>query len=115
MRHAWRRRMTIVEATIQDDSGAIKAVWFNQPYILQTLKPGRLANFSGKVAFSNGELCLSHPAYEILSKSFADNENPETKHTGRLVPVYPETHGLTSRGLRFLIKPILETVLLPAE
>src|SRR3989344_4097849 len=115
MRRAWRRRMTIVEATIQADSGAIKAVWFNQPYILQTLKPGRLANFSGKVAFSNGELCLSHPAYEILSKSFADNENPETKHTGRLVPVYPETHGLTSRGLRFLIKPILETVLLSAE
>ena len=110
MRHAWRRRMTIVEATIQDDSGAIKAVWFNQPYILQTLKPGRLANFSGKVAFSNGELCLSHPAYEILSKSFADNENPETKHTGRLVPVYPETSALSSRWLRAIIRPLFPLI-----
>ena len=115
MRHARRKRMTLVEATIRDDSGIIKAVWFNQPYILQTLKPGRLANFSGKVSFSNGELCLSHPAYELLSKSFAEAENKETKHTGRLVPVYPETRGLTSRGLRFLIKPILEAAQFPSE
>src|SRR5438067_1715706 len=57
VRRAWRKHMTMVEATIRDESGTIQAIWFNQPYLAQTLRPGRLANFSGKVGISNSELC----------------------------------------------------------
>src|SRR3989344_57237 len=32
----------------------------------------------------------------------------ETRHTGRLVPVYPETRGVTSKMIRYLMKPILD-------
>src|SRR3989344_6249475 len=39
-RQSWRKRMTIVEALITDGSGSIRAVWFNQPYIKQILRPG---------------------------------------------------------------------------
>ncbi len=102
----WRRQMTVVTATIRDASGSIKATWFNQPYIKNILKPGMLANFSGKVSVSDSdhELYLSHPTYERVGEEI----NHPTRHTGRLVPVYPETHGLTSKGIRFILQPILE-------
>lgn len=106
VRRSFRRRMTIIEATIEDETGSIRAVWFNQPYLKNVLAPGRHANFSGKVAFTDRELYLSHPTHEVISS----NNNGETRHTGRLVPVYPETRGLTSKGIRFLIQPILQNL-----
>ena len=95
-RRAWtRRKMSVIEAEISDESGSVSAVWFNQSYITKSLKEGVEANFSGKVKRSKkGELQLMSPTYEILW------DGKETRHTARVVPVYPETKGLTSRGLR---------------
>lgn len=100
VRRTWKRHMTVVEAVIRDESGSIRAIWFNQPYVKNVLKQGRLANFSGKVAVSEEDIYLSHPTYELIGRT-------ETKHTARLVPVYPETRGLTSKGIRFVIQPLL--------
>ncbi|MBI4084972.1 MAG: ATP-dependent DNA helicase RecG [Candidatus Liptonbacteria bacterium] len=113
LRRSFRRRFVIVEARIADDSGEIKAVWFNQPYLLNTLRPGQRANFAGKVSLGENEIYLSHPAYELISARMnADDTqisaDTETRHTARLVPVYPETRGLTSKGIRFLVQPILK-------
>ncbi len=104
----WQKRMLITEAVISDSSGSIKAIWFNQPYIKNILKEGVIANFSGKPAMYKNELHLSNPTYEIISTKDYQIEN--TKHTGRLVPVYPETRGLTSKGIRYLIQPALENI-----
>jgi ATP-dependent DNA helicase RecG len=93
--------MSIVEATIADETGTIRAIWFNQPYVANVLKTGRAANFAGKASVSEeGEIYLSNPVYEIIRTR--DNEKQEMNHTARLVPVYPETRGLTSRGIRFV-------------
>ncbi len=99
-----RRGFSIVEALLSDDSGTIRAVWFNQPYIAHTLHTGRAANFAGKVSISDeNELYLNNPAYELL-RSGVGRAEQETSHTARLVPVYPETKGLTSRGIRFALR-----------
>ena len=104
---SWRKHMSIVNAVIADDTGSIRAVWFNQPYVANTLKVGRQANFAGKVSLSDeGEMYLSHPAYELMRLA----GRQEMKHTGRLVPIYPETRGLTSRGLRFIIQTVMKRV-----
>jgi len=106
-RHSWRRNMSIVEATIADESGSIRAVWFNQPYVATSLKAGREANFAGKASVSDeGEIYLSSPTYEIVRITGAATQ--EMNHTARLVPVYPETHGLTSRGIRFVIQQLFK-------
>ncbi len=101
-RRSWRKQFMIVEARISDESGSVRAVWFNQPYVKNVLKPGRVVNFSGKVSESEEDLYLSNPTYEINPPAGA-----ETKHTARLVPVYPETKGLTSKGIRFVVQPVL--------
>ena len=100
-RRTWKRKMLLVEAVIVDETGGVSAIWFNQPYIAQVLKPGREANFAGRAISSQGRVYLSNPTYETISNRTV------VKHTAGLIPIYPETKSLTSRGLRYLIEPIL--------
>jgi len=102
---SWQRKIFITEALIQDDTGSIRAVWFNQPYLRYVLKIGKIVNFSGKTAVDdNGEIYLSHPVYEVAEK------NNETRHTARLVPIYSETKGLTSKMFRYFIQVALKSL-----
>ena len=100
----FHKRMVLTEGLIKDDSGTIKVIWFNQPYLTNTLKRGKAVDISGKLSFVKKTLCFSNPAYEIV------DHKKETTHTGRLVPIYHETAGLSSRYLRYLIKPLLPLV-----
>jgi len=95
--------------SVEDATGKITVVWFNQPFLIKTLYPGRLVSLSGKVGWFSRKLCLNSPDYEIL-----DSEENETFHTGRFVPIYAETAGLSSKWIRtkirsaFAIVPIEE-------
>jgi ATP-dependent DNA helicase RecG len=110
-RRLFPRRLTITDAVVQDSSGSIKVVWFNQPYIANSLKEGTIVSLAGKVTLNKGGVCLSSPVYEKITGTDVDDQS--LKHTSGLVPVYPETDGVTSKYLRFLIKPILESLDLP--
>ena len=72
--------------------GKLMIVWFNQPFLTRMLYPGKLVSLSGKVGFFNKKICLTSPDYEIL-----ESEETETIHTGKLVPIYPESAGLSSK------------------
>lgn len=102
----WKRHMTIIEAFVKDDTGKVKAVWFNQPYLASTFKKGAIVCLAGKLVDKKGAKYLSNPMYEKL-RDQSDGEDDHT-HTGRLVPIYPETAGVTSRWLRYIIKPLLK-------
>jgi len=102
----FRKRMTLTQALIGDDSGAVKVIWFNQPYLINTFKKGDKLFLAGKMNQNKNGKYLSAPAYEKISDEF-QFKNFGLTHTGRLVPVYPETEGLSSRWLRFIIKPLL--------
>ncbi len=91
-----RKGMTIITSTIADGTGTIEATWFNQQFLVQRLRPGRQIVLSGKVDQYLGRLVLQGPEWEPLEK--------ELIHTGRLVPVYPLTRGLSARWLRRLTK-----------
>jgi len=112
LHRTWKRKMFIVEALISDDTGSIKAVWFNQRFLLSILKKGRLVNLAGKVVEApKGGICLTHPVYEFINQDKNGiSEGSALKHTARLIPIYPETKKITSKALRFLIKPILENL-----
>jgi len=107
----WKKRMFLTQAVVKDDSGTIKIVWFNQPYLINVLKEGDFVSLVGKAISDKYGLYLSSPAYEKINPRFAKSniQYPISNliHTGRLVPVYPETEGLSSRWLRFILRPIL--------
>lgn len=96
----WKKKMYITEAMVSDETGVVKAIWFNQPYIEDTLKEGKSMRLSGKVSADSSGLSFSNPAWELGSRV--------PTNTGRLVPVYPETEGVTSRWLRWQIQTFLK-------
>jgi len=101
----WKKKMILTTALVKDDSGSLRVVWFNQPYLVNVLKEGDKICLAGKISMGPEGLYLQNPAYEKI-KTF-DLSKDKLLHTGRLVPVYPETEGLSSRWLRFIIRPLL--------
>lgn len=99
------RRFTLTQAVVEDDSGQITCVWFNQPFLQKILTAESTFIFSGKVALSKGRLQMQNPIYE--------QEKTEQVHTSRLVPVYRLTASLTQKTLRNIIKTYLDKVILP--
>ncbi|MFA5927047.1 MAG: ATP-dependent DNA helicase RecG [Patescibacteria group bacterium] len=85
-----RQRMKITEAVVEDGSGTIKLVWFNQPFLKQTLRVGSEWIFRGKVIYDS----FNH-VYVM--------ESPNRVKFPCIVPVYPTTAGLTSNYITKLI------------
>src|SRR3989344_8127785 len=100
----FRKWMDITEIIIEDETGSIKALWFNQPYLAKTFKEDDFVCLAGKVSLGKSGIYLNNPAHERISE-FAEDNN--LTHTGRIIPVYSETRGLTSRWLRYVIKPLI--------
>jgi len=98
-------RKKIQKAIVADASGQIEVIWFNQHFLTQTLKPGVKVSLSGKVGYFNHKKSLVSPEYEVIK------QNHQTIHTGRLVPVYPETYGISSKWLRSRVSPLIEKII----
>jgi len=103
---AFHRKMTLTQATVEDESGKIKTLWFNQPYLINTLKKETFVCLAGKVKGKKSARYFSNPAYEKIPENYKEVEF-DLNHTGGLIPVYPETEGLSSKWLRFIVKPLL--------
>ena len=94
------RRST--EAVLDDDSGSVKVIWFNNPYLAKSLKPGTSVVVSGKLNVFRGHLVFESPEYEVLP------DDEDLVHTGRLVPVYATVDGLAQRTIRRFVKQALD-------
>ncbi len=90
----------IVHVDIGDDTGRVRAIWFN-PYIARQMTPGTPIAISGRVEQQRGMLCFRNPEWELV--------DAEMLHTGRLVPVYPLTRGLFQKQVRNLTRMVLDT------
>jgi len=97
-----KKKIFLTTALIKDDSGMIEAVWYNQPYLSKVLKKGENFYFVGKVVRKSGKVFLSNPVFEQIDLK------KEPLHTKRIVPIYPETKGISSKWFRkifyFLLK-----------
>lgn len=96
----WKKKMLLTECFVKDDTGIIRAVWFNQPYVSDSLIEGKGVRLSGKVSGDSKGLFFSNPAWELSSR--------EPTNTGRLVPIYPETEGLTSKWIRWQMQNLIK-------
>ncbi len=105
-KRARHRRLTFLDVFVEDGTGRMQAVFFNQPYLEMILKVGTRVLMSGRVvAGARGwvDTRMEVSQYEVIG---AETESP--LHVGRIVPIYHETKGWTSRQMRVLIKSLLD-------
>lgn len=97
-----RRFKTIQKVKLDDTTGNLELTWFNQPYIPRSIKIDDVLSVAGRVEKSGNKVTMISPEYEILK----DPTQP-TLHTGRLVPIYPETAKVSSKWLRRCVYQLL--------
>ena len=93
-----RSRITIQKVVITDDTGTVEVNWFNQPYLIRVLKVGETISVAGLVKQFGAKISIEPKEYEIGTKKI---------HTGRLVPIYSEKKGLSTKTIRDKIHAIL--------
>ena len=103
-RRARNRRMRIVEAILDDGTGSLPVVWFNQPYLATTLRKGMRVWLHGALrpARSGWGLQLVAPEWEI------EDEDQAPIHLARVVPMYRRVGTWGGRRVRSLVARALD-------
>ncbi len=87
-----RGRKSVTQVKVSDGSSIMRISWFNAPYINTMLKSGSEFTFYGKAEYKGNYFEMINPVTEVNSTA--------TKKTGRILPVYPLTAGLTQTHIR---------------
>ncbi len=94
---SFKRKMYVTEAMVSDDSGSLKVIWFNQPYLAKTFRAGDKLSLAGKVTEDySGPTMISPVAEKISAGSLL--------HTKGLIPNYHSTENLTQKQIRYLMR-----------
>lgn len=104
-----RRGMRLTTATLTDDSGKVKAIWFNQPYRETQLRSDRYFLFSGQFSFQYNRYQLTNPSVEVAE----DKVEEAAESSEKIVPVYRSIKSLKPRTINDLmrqLKPLMEFV-----
>jgi len=107
MANIWQAQVTRLgyrqgtEAIVGDETGNVRVVWFNQPYLAKRLQTNARIVLSGRVSLFKGRHVFESPEWEFV-------EDKDLIHTGRLVPVYSLTQGLYPRQVRKLMKEVVD-------
>ena len=112
---AFKKKIPMAKGIVEDTTGSIEVVWFNQPYIAKIIREGSLVKIDGVVSEKNGKLHISNPAIEEVPKisisskeSLFGEDGPELT----MYPVYPETRGVTSLWIYHSIQKIFKSGIL---
>lgn len=100
------RRLTVLEVVVEDASGRMQVVFFNQPYLEQVLAVEKRVMMSGHII--SGKQGWMVPRMDVAQYEVVGEETESTLHVGRIVPIYHETKGWTSRQMRVLAKGLLD-------
>ncbi len=106
------RRVALYEIRLEDDTGRLKAIWFNQPFLRDVLPRGARVVLYGTVeldAPGGRQLGMVSPQYEVLGEE--DDAGTPGLHTGRIVPIYEKLGPLQGKALRRVIVTLAEQVL----
>ena len=94
-----RAGMNLVKFRIADDSGSADVVYFNQPYVKKQILSGQERYFFGRFRRDGGYLQIQNPITERMEQAGLV--------TGRIVPVYSLTAGITQKALQTAVTAAL--------
>ena len=90
-----RKGMTIYKLVVRDETGSLVLTWFNQSYLKNVFTIGKEYIFFGKVKVGIGRIEMSSPIFDEVGKE---------KNTGKIIPLYPLTNGITQNVIRGIIE-----------
>ncbi|MHB8577823.1 MAG: ATP-dependent DNA helicase RecG, partial [Dehalococcoidia bacterium] len=93
------------ELIVGDETGNMQVVFFNNPYPARGLRTNQRVTLSGKTTVYQGMRQMQNPEWEVIDEG---SDLDKAIHTGRLVPIYPLTHGLLNRSLRQYIRAAVD-------
>ena len=123
----FKTKMTMATATVEDETGKIQCVWFNQPYLAKMTPEGAMIRIEGKIAQrrvkketdtevivteNTGALYFSNPKIEVVDKlplGVGDSLFGDAGEAHTLYPVYPESRGITSTWIYHAIQKIFKS------
>lgn len=115
-KNIFTRRIKIQEIQIEDvlssTQSRARLTFFNQPFLLQSLRLGMTIAVSGTAEKPGVKLQFKSPEYELIKFPIPKFKVPTENlvHTGRLTPIYPETRGISSKWLRARIFPLIAQI-----
>lgn len=98
-RQARGRKLTMVDAVINDGTGGLRLTWYNKPWLVNQLKVGEAISVSGRIDQYLGRLIMNSPEWEPVEV--------ENLHTNRIVPIYALTANVSQKWLRTLMKQVV--------
>lgn len=129
IKRSWKTKVPMAEGTFSDGTGTLRIVWFHQPYLAKMFPTNELVRIRGKVSEKNGKRSIVNPLVEKASgipfmeesktslgffrsreagAADAESRSQEGWEKSRMVPVYPETAGITSLWIFHVIKKAIE-------
>ena len=91
-------RLVYTRMKVYDETASVGVLWYNQPYMKNSLKIGEWYLFSGKLQKKYGRKEILSPEVERIGENFAG---------GRIIPVYPASEGISQKMLRNLMEDAL--------
>lgn len=102
-----KQGIPMATGTLKDETGSIDLVWFHQPYIAEMLENGQSVLITGSVSTNRNNLQITNPEYKKIPKSANGVFDSGSDEAGFLLPVYPESEGLSSRWIYHTIRKFL--------
>jgi ATP-dependent DNA helicase RecG len=109
---SWKSKMPMSEAVIEDVSGTLPIIWFNQPYLAKMLQVGATIELTGKVSMHKEKLAMVNPTVreeKALPIDSHDSLFASDEHAA-LTPVYPESRGVSSLWFHHAVTRALATL-----
>ncbi|MFA6552713.1 MAG: ATP-dependent DNA helicase RecG [Candidatus Paceibacterota bacterium] len=109
---SFRSKVPMAQGEIEDLSGKIKIIWFNQAYLAKMIKNGKSEKLTGKITRGKNGIYLANPEFEKMSDMPIDSHDTLFKknnleNRGFSFPIYVETHGITSKWFYHAVEKIL--------
>jgi len=92
-----RRGKNVQIAKVTDNTDQLTLFWLNQSYLSQTVTPGTILNIAGQISIYKGQKTIFFPRIS-------------TGKTNKIIPIYPETKGLTSAWFTKIISKNFESL-----
>ncbi len=102
------RRMQVTTAWVKDITGTLKVVWFNMPFLRNTLAGGGIITLRGRIVSKKTGISMEHPEIFYPSEKYEDK-----LHT--LQPKYGLTAGLTNNAVSKAVRQVIENLNLSKE